>query len=223
MLPDVDVAKVAEQLFWAAFTNTGQICIATKRMYVHKDVYEPLKQAIVDFSKTVKMGDYELRTGRGTRTDPEQAAVSAGSRPDRRPPTSRSIRFLVGGEAQEGAGYFIPISILDNPPENSRIVQEEQFGPVLPLLKVDSIDEVAVSRANASDYGLGGSVWSSDPEAALAVGQRLQTGTVWINETQYITPLAGFAGHKQSGVGVENGMEGLLEYTNTQTIVVNKT
>jgi len=133
----------------------------------------------------------------------------------------RGYTFLVGGDVSPAPGYFVPVTIIDNPPEGARIVQEEQFGPVLPLLKVDSVDE-AVDRANATDYGLGGSVWSSDPDKALAVGARLQTGTVWINETQYLTPLAAFAGHGQSGLGVEGGLEGLLAYTNPQTIVVRK-
>jgi hypothetical protein len=119
----------------------------------------------------------------------------------------------------DGRGAEMAQAVADRPVGGGP--QEEQFGPVLPLLKVDSIDE-AIERANASEYGLGGSVWSADAEAALAVGQRLQTGTVWINETQHLSPLASFAGHKQSGLGVENGLDGLLEYTNTLTIVVRE-
>jgi aldehyde dehydrogenase (NAD+) len=219
VLPDVDVEKVAEQLFWAAFRNTGQICIATKRMYVHKDVYEPLKKALVDYAATVKMGDgAEQGVQLGPIQNKPQYQRVLDLIQDAR---DNGYQFLTGGEPSAAPGYFLPITIIDNPPESSRIVQEEQFGPVLPLLRVDSIDE-AIERANASEYGLGGSVWSADPDKALAVGARLQTGTVWINESQYLTPLASFAGHKQSGVGVENGLEGLLEYTNTQTIVVRR-
>lgn len=219
VLPDVDVETVAEQLFWAAFRNTGQICIATKRMYVHKDVYEPLKDALVAYAATVKMGD---GAEQGTQLGPIQNRRQYERVLDLiRDSRDRGYRFLIGGEVSPAPGYFVPVTIIDNPPEDARIVQEEQFGPVLPLLRVDSVDE-AVDRANASDYGLGGSVWSSDPDKALEVGGRLQTGTVWINETQYLTPLAAFAGHGQSGLGVEGGLEGLLEYTNPQTIVVRK-
>jgi aldehyde dehydrogenase (NAD+) len=219
VMPDVDVEKVAEQLFWAAFRNTGQICIASKRMYVHKDVYEPLKKAIADYAATVKMGDgAEQGTQLGPIQNRQQYQRVLELIADAK---ANGYPFLIGGEASTAPGYFVPITILDNPPENARIVQEEQFGPVLPLLKVDSIEE-ALERANASEYGLGGSVWSSDIDAALAVGERLQTGTVWINETQHLSPLVSFAGHKQSGLGVENGIDGLLEYTNTQTIVVRK-
>jgi len=219
VMPDVDVEKVAEQLFWAAFRNTGQICIASKRMYVHKDVYEPLKKAIADYAATVKMGDgAEQGTQLGPIQNKQQYQRVLELIADAK---ANGYPFLIGGEASTAPGYFVPITILDNPPENARIVQEEQFGPILPLLKVDSIEE-ALERANASEYGLGGSVWSSDIDAALAVGERLQTGTVWINETQHLSPLVSFAGHKQSGLGVENGIDGLLEYTNTQTIVVRK-
>ena len=181
VMPDVGVERVAEELFWAAFRNNGQICIATKRMYVHKDIYEPLRDALVAYAKTVK----------------------------------------VGGEAADVSGYFIPVTILDNPPEDSRIVQEEQFGPVLPLLKFDDLDEV-VARANATDYGLGGSVWGADEDRAFAIAERIASGTVWVNEVQHLSPTAAFGGMKQSGVGVEGGVEGLLEYTNAQTIVRRK-
>ena len=111
------------------------------------------------------------------------------------------------------------VTIIDNPPEDARIVQEEQFGPVLPLLRVDSVDE-AVDRANASDYGLGGSVWSSDPDKALEVGARLQTGTVWINAYRVVGPDVPFGGFGQSGLGRENGIEAVHEYTQTKAIWV---
>ena len=219
VLPDVDVADVAEKLFWAAFTNSGQICVATKRMYVHKDVYEPLKAALVAYAKTIKIGD---GSEQGTRLGPIQNYQQYKRVLDLiADAKAKGYKFLMGGETSEAPGYFIPITILDNPPEDSRIVQEEQFGPVLPLLKFDDIDDV-VRRANDSEYGLGASVWSADEEKALAIGERLQAGTVWINETQYITPLGVFGGHKQSGVGAEGALEGLMEYTNAQTIYVKK-
>ena len=113
------------------------------------------------------------------------------------------------------------MTLIDNPPEDARIVQEEQFGPALPLLKFKDIDDV-IRRANDSEYGLGGSVWSADEEKAAAIASRIASGTVWINDTQYLTPLASFGGHKQSGLGVEGGIEGLLEYTVPQTIIRRK-
>ena len=128
--------------------------------------------------------------------------------------------FLLGGDIDRDVpGYFIPVTIIGNPPEASRIVQEEPFGPVLPILKFNDLEDV-IARANASDYGLAGSIWTKDIALATEVAQRLETGTVWINEVQHLTPFQPFAGHKQSGIGVENGLSGLLEYTVSQTVTV---
>ncbi len=219
VLPDVDVAEVAEKLFWAAFGNSGQICIATKRMYVHKDIYEPLKTAIVDYAKTVKMGDgAEQGTQLGPINNKLQYERVLDLIADSK---AKGYKFLMGGEASPAPGYFVPITIIDNPPEDSRIVQEEQFGPVLPLLSFDTLEE-AIDRANASPYGLGASIWTADEAKALDISSRIAAGTVWINETQHLSPLGAFGGHKQSGLGSEGALEGLLEYTNTQTVYVKK-
>lgn len=219
VLPDVDVEKVAEKLFWSAFGNNGQICIATKRMYIHKDIYEPLKQAMTAYAARMVVGD---GTQKGTRLGP------INNRPqfervrelieDAR---TNGYSFLIGGDEHAGPGYFIPVTLIDNPPEDARIVAEEQFGPVLPLLRYDNIEE-AIERANNCEYGLAGSVWSSDEEMALDVARRLKTGTVFINHDQYLSPFAAFGGQRKSGVGVEGGLPGLLEYTYTQTLVRRK-
>ena len=219
VLPDVDVAQVAEQLFWAAFRNTGQICIATKRMYVHKDIYEPLKAALVAYARTVKVGDgAEQGSQIGPINNKMQYQRVLELIADAK---DKGYKFVLGGEASPGPGYFVPISIIDNPPEDSRIVQEEQFGPVLPLMKYDSIDEV-IAKANATDYGLGASIWSADEDRALELSTRMAAGTVWINEAGHLSPLGAFGGMKQSGLGVEGALEGLLEYTNTQTVYLKK-
>jgi acyl-CoA reductase-like NAD-dependent aldehyde dehydrogenase len=216
VLPDIDVEALAERLFWAAFRNNGQLCIATKRMYVHRDIYEPLKEALVAYARTVKVGDgAEQGTRLGPINNKAQYDRVLGLIQDAR---DKGYTFLLGGEKADVPGYFVPVTIIDNPPEDSRIVQEEQFGPILPLIMFDDIDDV-VARANGTDYGLGGSVWSADEDRALAIAQRIASGTVWINETQHLSPLAPFGGIKQSGQGVEGGVDGLLEYTNSQTLV----
>ncbi len=219
VMPDVDVEAVAEQLFWAAFRNNGQICVATKRMYVHNDIYEPLRDALVAYAKGVVVGD---GSEQGTQIGP----INNGPQYHRvleliQDAKDKGYTFLLGGEKTETPGYFVPVTIIDNPPEDSRIVQEEQFGPVLPLIRFNNFDEV-IARANATDYGLGGSVWGNNVDKALEVAQRIASGTVWINETQHLSPTAAFGGMKQSGVGVEGGVEGLLEYTAAQTIVRRK-
>lgn len=219
VLPDVDVDAVAEELFWAAFRNSGQICIATKRLYVHKDVYEPLKAALATYAASVTIGD-------GSRQGVQLGPIQNRPQYERvrsliEDSRAQGHSILVGGEVPEGKGYFIPVTIIDNPPDTSRVVQEEAFGPVLPLLRFETVDEV-VARANDTDYGLAASVWSRDADRAAEVAAQIEAGTVWVNEIQHLTPFAAFAGHKQSGLGCENGVEGLLEYTVPQTITLRK-
>jgi aldehyde dehydrogenase (NAD+) len=219
VLPDVDVKAVSEALFWGAFRNTGQICVAAKRLYVHEDIYEEFFRAFVDYAATVKMGDGAKQ---GTQLGPIQNRMQF-----------ERVRELIAdsiahgykvhsiGEQPPGDGYFTPLTVVEDPPEASRIVAEEQFGPVIPILKFKSVDEV-VSRANASPYGLAGSVWSKDTDLAEDIAARLQCGNVWINAIQDSPLIAPIAGHKQSGLGVENGNPGLLEYTNVQTVTIRK-
>ncbi len=134
---------------------------------------------------------------------------------------SQGCRFLAGGEVPEGKGYFFPITLVDNPPDTARVVREEPFGPILPLLSFRDEEEV-IARANDSEYGLGGSVWGSDHAAATRVALRLNTGTVWVNQIHTLKPSKPMAGHKQSGIGIENGVDGLLEYTVPMTVSVKR-
>jgi len=220
VLPDADVAKVAEQLFWSSFSNAGQICVAAKRIYIHEDIYDELSQAIADYAKTVKVGDgSEQGTGVGPIQNKKQFDRVCELIEDAR---SNGYKFLVGGEVDpSGSGYYVPITILDNPPEDARIVAEEQFGPVMPLMKFSTDDEV-IARANNSDYGLAGAVWTKDTERGVKIAEQLETGTVWVNEFLHLSPFAPFGGHKQSGFGAEYGIEGLKEFTYAQVITVKR-
>lgn len=219
VMPDVDVDAVAQQLFWGAFGNSGQICIATKRMYVHTDIYDAVAKALVECASKVKVGD---GSEQGIELGPIQNRAQFERVKELIADTKAGgMKFLVGGDVPQGKGFFVPVSIVDNPPEDSRVVVEEAFGPVLPLIRFDNIDDV-IARANNSEYGLAGSIWSADVEKAIAIAEQLDTGTVWINEIQYLMPWTPFGGHKQSGLGIENGLDGLLEYTNAQTISFKK-
>ena len=216
VLPDVDVAETAKQLFWAAFQNSAQFCVAAKRLYIHEDVYDELSIALVDYAMTVKVGDgsrqgIDLGPIQNRMQFEKLKTLLADAKAD-------GQRFLLGGEVGEGPGFFVPITIIDNPPENSRVVVEEAFGPVLPLLKYHDIEDV-IRRANATEYGLAASVWGRDTQKARAVADRIEAGTVWINEIHSFSPHVAFGGHKQSGIGIENALDGLAEYTNAQTIV----
>lgn len=218
VLPDVDVAAITEKLFWAAFRNSGQICIATKRVYIHEDIYDALSASLAAYARTVKVGD---GLEPGVQMGPVQNRLQFERVKDLiAEARANGLTFLTGGEVDESrTGYFLPITLVDNPPESARVVQEEAFGPVLPLLKYRALDDV-IARANASPYGLGGTVWSADIAAAQAVAERLQTGSVTINGATSPSPLAPFAGHKQSGIGAEGGRDGLLAYTNPKTITI---
>lgn len=219
VLPDVDVEKTARDLFWAAFQNSSQFCVAAKRLYIHDAIYDELSQALVAYAQTVKMGD---GSHQGTDLGPIQNSMQFDKLKallsDAR---ERGCKFLLGGDVAEGKGYFMPITIVDNPPEDSRVVTEEAFGPVLPLMRFHDVEDV-IARANNSEYGLAASVWGKDIEAARAIAERIEAGTVWINEIHSFSPHVAFGGHKQSGIGIENALEGLSEYTNAQTIVTNQ-
>jgi aldehyde dehydrogenase (NAD+) len=219
VLPGVDVPAVAQALFWGAFGNSGQICVAAKRVYVHQDLYDDFLAAMIDHARAVTIGDGAQQ---GVLLGPVQNRLQydrvAGLIAD-----SRAQGHVVHsiGAIPEGEGYFLPITLVDNPPDDARVVVEEAFGPVLPLMKFADIEEV-IARANATDYGLAGSVWSPDLDLAAAVAARLECGTVWINCIQDSLPETPIAGHKQSGLGIENGNAGLVEYTNAQTVVTRK-
>lgn len=216
VMPDVDVAKVARKLFMGAFLNSGQVCIAAKRIYVHEAIYDAFARAFAAAAQAAPMGP---GTKEGVILGPVQNRPQYERVKELIAATkSAGHRFLAGGEIPEGPGYFIPPSVVDNPPDDARVVVEEPFGPIVPLLRFADVDE-AVRRANDSEFGLGGSVWSADVAQARAIGGRLEAGTVWINSLHLLDPLTPFAGRKQSGIGAENGLEGLLEYTAIQTMV----
>ncbi|MEN8861022.1 aldehyde dehydrogenase family protein [Qipengyuania flava] len=220
VLPDADVQKVAEQLFWSSFSNAGQVCIAAKRIYIHEDIYDDLSKAIAEYAKTVVVGDGSQQgTGVGPIQNKKQYERVLELIQDAK---DNGYKFLTGGDKDpSGTGYYVPITILDNPPEDARIVAEEQFGPVMPLMKFGSVDEV-IERANNSEYGLAGAVWTKDTDKGVEIAEQLETGTVWINEFMQLSPFAPFGGHKQSGFGAEYGIDGLKEFTYPQVITVKR-
>ncbi len=220
VLPDADVEKVAEQLFWSSFSNAGQVCIAAKRIYIHEDIYDDLSAAIAKVAEGVTVGDGSQQgTGVGPIQNKKQFERVCELIQDAK---DNGYKFLSGGDVDpSGTGYFVPLTILDNPPEDARIVAEEQFGPVMPLMKFSTEDE-AIERANNSEYGLAGAVWTKDTDKGVAIAEQLETGTVWINEFMHLSPFAPFGGHKQSGFGAEYGKEGLTEFTYPQVITVKK-
>lgn len=215
VLPDVDVESVAEKVFWACFMNSGQVCVAAKRVYVHEDVYDAFARRFAEIAAGVKVGDGRAE---GVQLGPLQNRGQYEKVVALIEDTAASgAKFLVKGAIPDGPGYFVHPTVVDDPADDSDIVRLEPFGPVVPLLRFHDIDEV-LERANASEYGLGGSVWSGDTAVAEKIAARIVTGVVWINDGPRLAPDLPFGGHKASGLGVENGAAGLLEYTDTQVL-----
>lgn len=218
VMPDVDVDAIAEQLFEGAFHNTAQVCVATKRLFIHADIYDRLRDRLHQLAKETPVGDGAQQGNRyGPIQNEAQYRRVLALLDDAR---ANGLTLLEGGAVPD-RGYFVPLTLVDNPPDDSRVVVEEAFGPILPLLKFTDVDDV-VARANDSEYGLAGAVWSNDVEQATAIAHRLDTGTVWINQNLQSTPFTPLAGAKQSGFGQENGVAGLLEFTRSKSIYIPK-
>jgi acyl-CoA reductase-like NAD-dependent aldehyde dehydrogenase len=215
VLPDADPADVAEKLFWPAFRNSGQICMAVKRVFVPEELQPRVVEALAAKARSVKVGN---GLDEGTELGPINNE-----------PQFERVKGLVaeaiaggavaaaGGHPIDGAGYFFEPTILTNLAEGTRIVDEEQFGPALPVLTYRTVPE-AIERANATNYGLGASVWSSDPLAAAEVAEKLEAGTVWINTHMQLSHDAPFTGMKHSGLGSEMGLYSIYAYTDPQTV-----
>ena len=215
VMPDVDIAEVVAPLFWFSFLNTGQVCIAIKRLYIHEDIFEPLSAALVEYAKHIPVGDgMDEQTLLGPIQNSMQYEKVIGLLNSVK---EEGGRFLCGGEASPGKGYFIPVSIATDLDDNAQLVREEPFGPVLPLLKFTEVDDV-VRRANDSPYGLGASVWSKNVHRAAQIAERIESGSVWINHHMAKKADAPFGGFKESGIGVENTELGMAEFTNVQVI-----
>ena len=207
VLPGTDIAAHAEDLFWGCFINTGQTCAALKRLYVHDSVYDETVDALAQLARTMPMGHgLDEANVLGPLQNQNQFDIVKRLVDEAR---ADGARIVAGGEAAAHLGplFFQPTVVADIT-DGASLVDEEQFGPAIPVIRYTDVDD-AVARANASEQGLGASVWSDDPEAALAVAHRLQAGTVWINQHGALNPQVPFGGTKASGYGQEFGAAGL--------------
>ncbi|WP_258393713.1 aldehyde dehydrogenase family protein [Halomonas sp. SL1] len=215
VLPDTDLDTVAERIFDTAFINMGQTCAALKRLYVHESQYEAMCSRLAELAARQKVGDgFDPDTTFGPVQNADQHRLVSALVEDAR---ANGGRIVCGGEAPRGPGYFYPPTIVADVSNGHRLVDEEQFGPVLPVVAYRDLEQ-AVSMANDGAFGLGGSVWGSDLELANRLATQLECGTVWINNHAEVLPNIPFGGSKMSGIGVEFGLEGLLEYTQLQVI-----
>ncbi|NWL26991.1 aldehyde dehydrogenase [Paenarthrobacter ureafaciens] len=207
VLPDADPKAIAEGLFWGAFINTGQTCAALKRLYVHDDIYDAVCDELTNVAQAMPMGvGLDENNVLGPLQNRQQYDIVARLVDAAK---DSGARVLIGGNPETGqAGNFYPTTLVADIDNDNPLVAEEQFGPALPIIRYSTIDE-AVEKANALEVGLGASVWSSDLTAAREVASRIQAGTVWINKHGAVDPRVPFGGAKQSGYGLEFGVEGL--------------
>ncbi|WP_309108240.1 aldehyde dehydrogenase family protein [Arthrobacter sp.] len=207
VLPDADPKAIAQDLFWGAFINTGQTCAALKRLYVHEDIYDAVCQELTAVAAAMPMGNgLDENNVLGPLQNKSQYDIVANLVDAAR---NSGARILLGGNPDtDQPGYFYPATLVADIDNDNPLVTEEQFGPALPIIKYSTVDQ-AVAMANGLDVGLGASVWSSDLPAAREVAARIQAGTVWINKHGVVDPRIPFGGAKQSGYGLEFGVEGL--------------
>jgi phenylacetaldehyde dehydrogenase len=207
VLPDADPASIAEGLFWGAFINTGQTCAALKRLYVHEDIYEEVCAALTKVAAAMPMGNgLDENNVLGPLQNRQQFDVVSRLVEAAR---DSGARVLLGGNPDDAQpGHFYPATLVADIDNTNPLVAEEQFGPALPIIRYSTVDE-AVTMANALDVGLGASVWSANAAEARKVAARLEAGTVWINKHGAVDPRIPFGGAKQSGYGLEFGVEGL--------------
>jgi acyl-CoA reductase-like NAD-dependent aldehyde dehydrogenase len=219
VLDDVDAKAIAPKLFFASFVNSGQVCMAIKRIYAHERVYDALCGALADEARKAKVGSgLEPDTQLGPIQNREQYDRVLGILED----TKRSgARILAGGEVPATDGYFVAPTIVADIDEHSRLVREEQFGPIVPVLKFSDEND-AVRRANDTRYGLSGSVWSSNPERAAALASKLEVGTAWVNHHRATSATVPFGGAKESGIGRVYSEMGLKAYLEPRVVSVLK-
>ena len=216
VLDDLDARQVARKVYGGAMANAGQICVAIKRAYVPAPMYDDFCDELAKLANEAVVDDGAKQ---GTQIGPVQNKMQFDKVNALLDDARTRGTVLAGGTPLDRPGYFIPPTIVRDLDDDAPLVREEQFGPVLPVLKYTDIDDV-IRRANDSDYGLGGSVWGKDVARATAVARRIDSGTVWVNQYLAIDPTIPFRGSKQSGLGGELGEAGLNEYTQPHIINV---
>lgn len=218
VLKGADVRSTAEQIFAGAMGNSGQICIAIKRCFVPESVHDEFVQVLTECAQKAKVGDgFEKGIQYGPINNKMQFDRVCELVEDAK---KAGAKVTAGGNPIPGKGYFYPLTIISGVKEGVRIVDEEQFGPVLPVMPYTDEADV-VDRANATSYGLGGSVWGP-AEAAAAMAAKIDSGSVWVNHHGNLSPNVPFGGRKESGVGRQMGSATLDSYTDIKVIRIPK-
>jgi acyl-CoA reductase-like NAD-dependent aldehyde dehydrogenase len=219
LLDDVNIAEIAEGLFWTGFFNNGQACALVKRIYVPQSIHADVVEALAEMARKVKVGD-------PTQEENQLGPLSTQPQFDRvselvEHALASGAKAAAGGHPIDGPGLYFEPTILTNVSDGLRVVDEEQFGPVLPVIPYTDLDD-AITRANSSGYGLGASVWSADLDRGAEVARKLDAGSTWVNTHAALNQGVPFGGIKWSGLGVENGPWGLYAYTDIQVLHQNR-
>ena len=215
VLPGTNIEPLLEKLFWGCFINAGQTCAALKRLYVHQDQHDEIVKKFSEYVAKIPVGNgLDPKNLIGPVSNKMQLDKVSAYVDDAR---ARGATIVTGGVRPNAPGFFYPLTVISNAADDMRVVKEEQFGPVIPIVKYKTVDE-AIKRANSLDVGLGGSVWGNDPEEAAQYASQLECGTAWVNQHGTLHPMAPFGGVKCSGIGVEFNVDGLKEYTTVQVV-----
>lgn len=217
VMDDADPKAIAKKMFFACFVNSGQVCMAIKRIYAHEDVYDELCEVLAEEARNAPYGD---GLNPKNKLGPLQNKMQFDKVVELFEATKRSgARILVGGNVPDRPGYFLPPTYVTDIDDDSRLVTEEQFGPIVPILKFSELED-AIRRANDTRFGLSGSVWTTDSERGKAVAKQLEVGTAWVNQHRAISAYVPFGGAKESGLGRQHSTLGLKSYMEPQVISV---
>jgi acyl-CoA reductase-like NAD-dependent aldehyde dehydrogenase len=218
VLPDANLETAVPKLYRGAFAMSGQICVAIKRLYVHSSVYDQVVEEMTRIAESQKLGGpFEDGTTMGPLTTRPQFERVSGLVDDAR---AAGAQVFTGGERIDRPGFFYRPTLIGNVAPGVRIVDEEQFGPALPLIRYDDVDD-AIDAANSTSYGLGGSIWTSDVDRGVDLARRLESGSAWVNRHPAVGPDLPFGGFKHSGLGRENGAPGIDHFSELKTVSVD--
>ncbi|KAH8701506.1 aldehyde dehydrogenase-like protein [Talaromyces proteolyticus] len=218
IFPDVDVDMVASEVAMGSFWNTGQVCTAVKRIYIHNDIYPQMLAALAKASLKFKMGP---GSEDGVLMGPVQNEMQYHKVKSLfQEARTNSYKVTVGGQVKDDTGFFLEATVIDNPPADSKLVTEEQFGPIVPTLPWSKEEEV-IDHVNSTTMGLGASVWTRDMRNARRIAQQLEVGSVYINSYEKVSFRVPFGGHKESGIGYECGPSALVPFCNMQVVHYN--
>src|SRR2546430_3707895 len=212
---DADPEKSADTISAFKYRNAGQVCISPTRFYVQEGIYDRFLKRFTDNAKAIRLGDgLEKDTTMGPLANPRRLDAMDSFVADAK---NRGGKVVTGGNRSGNQGYFFEPTVVTDVPDHSKIMTEEPFGPVEPIVTFQTFDAV-VQRANSLEFGLAAYTFTSSPKTATAIGDALQSGMVGINSVAISTPEGRLGGMKDSGYGHEGGIEGLEVYMNTKVI-----